>query len=268
MTDRLAGQVAVVTGGAQGIGQAIALRLQAEGARVVVADIFAADCSAARETVESGMEYRRMDVTAADEVRSCMASVFESCGRLTILVNNAGITFDRGLEEMTEAEWDRMMNINLKGVFLCAKYAVGYMRRSGGGSIINIGSLEGLACNPLHTAYAASKGGVHALTRAIAVDHGCDHIRCNVICPGWINTAFNDAYFDALRNREAGIAAITALHPVGRLGTPEDVAGTAVWLADPEAGFVTGQQIVVDGGRLCRPSLPDFAAMEKKDALS
>jgi meso-butanediol dehydrogenase/(S,S)-butanediol dehydrogenase/diacetyl reductase len=193
--------------------------------------------------------------------------VFENHGRLTILVNNAGITYDRGLEEMTEAEWDRMMAVNLKGVFLCAKFAVGYMRRSGGGSIVNIGSLEGLACNPLHTAYAASKGGVHALTRAIAVDHGRDGIRCNAICPGWINTEFNDAYFNHLKDRQAGIDAITALHPVGRLGTAEDVARTAVWLADPNSGFVTGQEIVVDGGRLCRPSLPDFDAMEKKDAL-
>jgi meso-butanediol dehydrogenase/(S,S)-butanediol dehydrogenase/diacetyl reductase len=208
-----------------------------------------------------------MDVTSAAEIRKCLAAVFDAHGRLTILVNNAGITFDRALEEMTEEEWDRMMAVNLKGVFLCAKTAVGFMRKSGGGSIINIGSLEGLACNPLHTAYAASKGGVHALTRAIAVDHGKEGIRCNAICPGWINTEFNDGYFNALKDRAAGLAAVTALHPVGRLGTAEDVAHTAVWLAEAGSGFITGQEIVVDGGRLCRPSLPDFDAMEKKDAL-
>jgi meso-butanediol dehydrogenase/(S,S)-butanediol dehydrogenase/diacetyl reductase len=267
MADRLKGQVAVVTGASRGIGRAIADVFQDEGARVIAADIAAGNWQPPDGASGPGVEYRRMDVTSSEDVRRCMAEVFESHGRLTILVNNAGITFDRGLEEMTEAEWDRMMAVNLKGVFLCAKFAVGYMRSSGGGSIVNIGSLEGLACNPLHTAYAASKGGVHALTRAIAVDHGRDAIRCNAICPGWINTEFNDAYFDKLKDRQAGIAAITALHPVGRLGTAEDVARTAVWLADPDSGFVTGQEIVVDGGRLCRPSLPDFDAMEKKDAF-
>lgn len=256
-----------MTGASRGIGKAIAETFRSEGARVIAADIAAGDWPPPDGVTGPGVEYRRMDVTSADDVRRCMASVFDSHGRLTVLVNNAGITFDRGLEEMTEAEWDRMMAVNLKGVFLCAKFAVGFMRRSGGGSIVNIGSLEGLACNPLHTAYAASKGGVHALTRAIAVDHGREGIRCNAICPGWINTEFNDAYFDDLKEREAGIAAITALHPAGRLGTAEDVAHTAVWLADPASGFVTGQEIVVDGGRLCRPSLPDFDAMEKKNAL-
>ena len=267
MTDRLVGQVAVITGASRGIGKAIAEVFAAEGARAIAADIAQGDWAPADGATGPGVEYRKMDVTSASEIRRCMAEVFETHGRLTILVNNAGITFDRALEEMTEAEWDRMMAVNLKGVFLCSKYAVGFMKKSGGGSIINIGSLEGIACNPLHTAYAASKGGVHALTRAIAVDQGREGIRCNAICPGWINTEFNDAYFDALKDRAAGIAAITALHPVGRLGTAEDVAETAVWLAEAGSGFITGQEIVVDGGRLCRPSLPDFDAMEKKDAL-
>jgi meso-butanediol dehydrogenase/(S,S)-butanediol dehydrogenase/diacetyl reductase len=267
MGDRLAGQVAVVTGASRGIGKGIAGLFAAEGARVIAADIAPGDWTTADGATGAGVEFRKMDVTSAEEIQQCMNEVFEAHGRLTILVNNAGITFDRSLEEMTEAEWDRMMAVNLKGVFLCAKYAVGLMRKSGGGSIVNIGSLEGIACNPLHTAYAASKGGVHALTRAIAVDHGKEGIRCNAICPGWINTEFNDRYFDALKDRAAGLGAVTALHPVGRLGTAEDVAETALWLAGSGSGFVTGQEILVDGGRLCRPSLPDFDAMEKKDAL-
>jgi len=260
-------RVVVVTGASQGIGRAIAERFEAAGDRVVALDIRPGDLAPPDGRSGAGIEYRQMDVTAASEVQRVLASVFEDHGRLNVLVNNAGITFDKSLASMTEADWDLMMNINLKGVFLCCKYALAPMRRSGGGSIVNIGSLEGLACNPLHTAYAASKGGVHALTRALAVDLGPDGIRCNAVCPGWINTAFNDAYFNDLMNREAGLQAITALHPAGRLGTPEDIAETALWLAGDAAGFITGQEVVVDGGRLCRPSLPDFDAMEKRDAI-
>jgi meso-butanediol dehydrogenase/(S,S)-butanediol dehydrogenase/diacetyl reductase len=260
-------RVVVVTGASQGIGRAIAERFKAAGDRVVALDIRAGDLAPPDGRSGAGIEFRQMDVTVAAEVEQVLASVFADHSRLNVLVNNAGITFDKSLTSMTEADWDLMMNINLKGVFLCCKYALAPMRRSGGGSIVNIGSLEGIACNPLHTAYAASKGGVHALTRALAVDLGPEGIRCNAVCPGWINTAFNDAYFDCLKNRETGIQAITALHPACRLGTPEDVAETVFWLAGDAAGFITGQEVVVDGGRLCRPSLPDFDAMEKRDAI-
>lgn len=260
-------RVVAVTGASQGIGRAIAERFKAAGDRVVVLDIRPGDLDPPDGCSGAGIEYRRMDVTAAAEVKDVFESIFSDHGQLNVLVNNAGITFDKSLASMTEADWDLMMNINLKGVFLCCKYALPHMRRSGGGSIVNIGSLEGIACNPLHTAYAASKGGVHALTRALAVDLGPEGIRCNAVCPGWINTAFNDAYFDGLQNREAGLQAVTSLHPACRLGTPEDVAETVFWLAGDAAGFITGQEVVVDGGRLCRPPLPDFDAMEKRDAI-
>jgi len=260
-------RVVAVTGASQGIGRAIAERFKNAGDRVVVLDIRPGDLALPDGQSGAGIEYRQMDVTAAAEVKNIFQSISVDHGQLNVLVNNAGITFDKSLASMTEADWDLMMNVNLKGVFLCCKYALPHMRRSGGGSIVNIGSLEGIACNPLHTAYAASKGGVHALTRALAVDLGPEGIRCNAVCPGWINTAFNDAYFDGLKNREAGLQAITALHPASRLGTPEDIAETAFWLAGDAAGFITGQEVVVDGGRLCRPSLPDFNAMEKRDAI-
>jgi meso-butanediol dehydrogenase/(S,S)-butanediol dehydrogenase/diacetyl reductase len=258
------GRVVIVTGASQGIGRAIAEKFHLEGASVVGVDLAPPK---ENEAGGPGIEFQKMDVTSAEDVEGVFGRVVEQYGRLDVLVNNAGIMFEKSLEEMTEAEWDKMMAVNLKGVFLCSKAAVGRMRAGGGGAIVNIGSLEGLACNPLHTAYAASKGGVHALTRAMAVDLGVYNIRCNAICPGWINTAFNDAYFNILKDRDQGLRAVTALHPICRLGLPEDVANTASWLAGDEAGFVTGQEIVVDGGRTCRPSLPDFDAMEKKDAV-
>lgn len=253
-------KVAIVTGASQGIGRAIAEKFHREGATVIGVDL-------APPAIAGGVGFEKMDVTSTESVEDVFGKIFDKHGRLDILVNNAGIMFEKSLEEMSEADWDRMMNVNLKGVFLCSKAAVGRMRAGGGGAIVNIGSLEGLACNPLHTAYAASKGGVHALTRAMAVDLGVDNIRCNAICPGWINTAFNDAYFDILKDRDQGLRAVTTLHPICRLGLPEDVANTASWLASDEAGFITGQEIVVDGGRTCRPSLPDFDAMEKKNAV-
>ncbi len=160
------------------------------------------------------------------------------------------------------------MDINVKGVFLCSKYALGPMRESGGGAIVNIGSIEGIVNNPEHTAYAASKGDVHAMTRAISVDEGHrSRVRCNAVCPGWINTELNAAYFDQLKYPEQGIKAIEKLHPVGRMGTPEDIANMVCWLASDQAGFVSGQQFVVDGGRTARPTLADFDAMEKKNEV-
>jgi meso-butanediol dehydrogenase/(S,S)-butanediol dehydrogenase/diacetyl reductase len=263
--NRLEEKVAVTTGGAGGIGRAIVEKLFCEGAHVVIADMDSCDYIEELQRNDKGPKllFMRMDVTHGDQVGHAFQQVFDTYGRLDVLVNNAGIAFDKPIEETSEAQWDRLMNVNLKGVFLCTKHAVGFMRRTGGGSIVNIGSLEGLAANPMRTAYAASKGGVHALTRAVALDHGRDGIRCNAICPGWINTPFNDSFFETLRDREAGKQAIIGLHPVGRMGTPEDVANTVCWLASDESGFITGQQIVVDGGRLARLPLADFDAMEK-----
>ncbi|MGD8389485.1 MAG: SDR family NAD(P)-dependent oxidoreductase [Desulfobacteraceae bacterium] len=263
--NRLDGKVAVTTGGARGIGRAVVEKLYAEGAHVIIAD--AGPCEFLEETATAGqgptLSYRYMDVTDENVVGQVFQDVFAIHGRLDILVNNAGIAFDKPIEETTEAEWDLMMNVNLKGVFLCTKYAVPLMRRTGGGAIVNIGSLEGLAANPRRTAYAASKGGVHALTRAVALDHGPDNIRCNAVCPGWINTPFNDSFFETLKDQDAGRRAIIGLHPVGRMGLPEDVANTVCWLVSDESGFITGQEIVVDGGRLCRLPLADFEAMER-----
>ena len=259
----LENKVAVVTGGLRGIGRSIAEKLASAGVYTVVVDLPSQEEIQPPAAWGKRLSYMQMDVTRSAEVKRVMGDVFEQYDRLDILVNNAGIMFEKTIEETSEDDWDRMMNVNLKGVFLCSKHSIAFMRRTGGGAIINIGSIEGLACNPLHTAYAASKGGVHALTRATAVDCGKDGIRCNTICPGWINTELNAAYFDNLKDRKAGERAIEALHPVGRMGVPEDIAHTVLWLASEASGFITGQEIIVDGGRLARPSLADFDSMEK-----
>lgn len=260
--DMVKDKVAVVTGGSRGIGRSIAQKLCDEGAFVVIGDVMDAGLDD-KET--SSLSYMRLDVSDAGSVRQVIQDVVDRYGQLDILVNNAGIMFERLMEETAEEDWDRMMNINVKGVFLCSRYALAPMRESGGGAIVNIGSIEGIVNNPMHTAYAASKGAVHAMTRAVAVDEGHrSRVRCNSVCPGWINTELNAAYFDQLKYPEQGIKAIEKLHPVGRMGTPEDIANMVCWLASDQAGFVSGQQFVVDGGRTARPTLADFDAMEKK----
>ncbi len=261
----LEGKTALVTGASRGIGRAIADKLLREGAAVVIGDIMDANLDGDDSTQPGNLTYMRLDVSDAGNIASVMEKVVALHGRLDILVNNAGIMFERLMEDTSEEDWDRMMDINVKGVFLCSKHAIAPMRESGGGSIVNIGSIEGNANNPEHTAYAASKGAVHALTRAIAVDEGTrSRVRCNCVCPGWINTELNDAYFNQLKDPEEGKEAIRGLHPVGRMGTPEDIANMVCWLASDESGFVTGQEFTVDGGRTARPSLADFSAMERR----
>ena len=182
--------------------------------------------------------------------------VFDHCmarfGGLDILVNNAGIQLEKTIEETSEEEWDQLIAVNLKSVFLCARAALAPMRRRGGGSIVNIGSYDGFVADPGLAAYCASKGGVHALSRAIAVDHGRDGIRCNAICPGWIETEMAERYIVSLPDPTAVRAGLSAIHPLGRTGKPADIANLAIWLASDESGFVTGQQFVVDGGLTAR----------------
>jgi meso-butanediol dehydrogenase/(S,S)-butanediol dehydrogenase/diacetyl reductase len=246
-------KVSVVTGASQGIGWGIANKLGVEGARVIVGDLHKFT-----EDFPFEVAYEYLDVTDALSVKRFFEAVEQRFGRLDILVNNAGIMFEKHILETRIEDWDRMLAVNLRGVFICSKTAAGLMTRNGGGVIVNIGSIEGNACNPDHTAYAASKSGVHGLTRAIAVDLGPHNIRCNAVLPGWIVTALNEGYFETLKNREKAEQAMIALHPAGRLGSPADVANMVSWLASDEAAWVTGQEFTVDGGRLARPSIADF----------
>ncbi len=247
------GITAVVTGGAQGIGRAIADRFAADGANVIVGDLRnPGDLGARQRWVE-------LDVTSED---SAGALATEVGGSLGVLVNNAGIMFEASIAAQTVEQWDMAMAVNLRGPWLMTKALLPALRADGGGAVVNVGSIEGIGANPLHTAYSASKGGVHGLTAAMAVDLGPLGIRCNAVAPGWIDTALNRTYLDRLPNRDQALAELAVLHPVGHIGDPADVASTVAFLAGPDARFVSGQVVVVDGARTTKLSLPPSLAPE------
>lgn len=243
---RLTGRVAIVTGGARSIGAAIADKLASAGATVLVGDLVDSET---HPTLA-------LDVADEASVAATMGQVVAEHGRLDIVVNNAGIMFETPITEQGRRQWDRMVAVNLTGPMLMIKHAAPHLSEHGIGSVINIGSIEGDRCNPDHAAYAATKSGVHGLTRAAAVDLGPRGIRCNAIAPGWIDTPLNANYVDGHPDRNAVIGALAELHPIGRVGSTGDVGDVAVWLASDESRFVTGQVITVDGGRTARPPLP------------
>lgn len=250
---RLDGKVAIVTGGSRGIGRGIVERFLAEGACVL---------AMARRPPETALPaqeklaFLAADVARADDAAGIVAEAVRRFGGLDILVNNAGIQLQKSLEETSEAEWEEVMAVNVKGVFLCSRAAAPELRRRGGGCIINIGSYDGFLADPNFSAYCASKGAVQALTRAIAIDLGKDGIRCNVICPGWIETEMVEDYIAHLPDAAAARARIEGLHPIGRTGKPADIASLALWLASDESAFFTGQQFVADGGFTARAPQP------------
>ena len=245
---RLTGKVALITGGARGQGAAEARLFAKEGARVVIADILDdAGAKVAAEIGESGGDaaYVHLDVTSEDDWREAVAETVARYGRLDVLVNNAGIWRGGTVEETSVEEWDLIMDVNARGVFLGTKVAIAEMRKAGGGSIINISSTAGLVGSPRSTAYTASKGAVRLLTKATAVQYGKDGIRANSIHPGPIDTDMAVQIWPDEKGRAASAAARTV---IGRMGTPEDIAYGALYLASDESSFVTGSELVIDGG--------------------
>jgi meso-butanediol dehydrogenase / (S,S)-butanediol dehydrogenase / diacetyl reductase len=243
----LEGRSAVVTGVGSGLGQAIAREFAAEGALVLGCDV---DDAAGAATMSGIGEYLHADVSREAEVEALVARAVELHGRLHVMVNNAAVQIEQELAETTEEQLDRILAVNLKGVFFGCKHAVRVMRPAGGGSIVNIASILGLVGDGILAAYCAAKGGVLGITRATAVQYGRDGIRCNAICPGDIDTPLVQAYFDTADDPAALRAQVSAEYPLERIASPREIARTAVFLAGDDASFMSGQPLVVDGGLL------------------
>lgn len=250
---RVTGKVAVVTGGAKGIGRAICELFAQEGARVAITDIEdeAGEALAARIRASGGQaRYWRMDVSREDSVRQTLAAIHATWGRLDILVNNAGVAgADKPPHEISEAEWDAVFAVDVKGVFFCTKHCVPYMRAQGGGSIVNLSSIYGLVGAPDIPPYHAAKGAVRLMTKTDAIFYARDNIRVNSVHPGTIITELVE---EMARNSPEGYEAYmqgrAAIHPIGHPGEPLDVAYGVLYLASDEAKFVTGAELVIDGG--------------------
>jgi meso-butanediol dehydrogenase / (S,S)-butanediol dehydrogenase / diacetyl reductase len=243
---RLHGKVAVVTGAKSGIGLATAQLLATEGSSVVLADIRDARPEAA--AIGSRCDAARVDVADPASVRQLVEGTVERFGRLDILVNNAGVGLAKRVTETDEAEWDRLMSVNLKGVFLCSKAAVLAMRRYGGGVIVNVASELGIVGGSEIAAYCASKGGVVQLTKAMAVDHAVENVRVNCVCPGPVATSLLEAIIAAAPDPQAEERSIVSKTLLKRLGRPDEVARVILFLASEDASFMTGSIIAVDGG--------------------
>ena len=244
---RLEGKVALISGGARGQGAVEAKLFASEGASVVIGDILDdAGRQVEAEIAESGgsATYVHLDVTSESQWNDAVSAAVERYGKLDILVNNAGILIRAGVEDTTEEDWDRIMGINGKGVFLGTKAAIPAMREAGGGSIINISSIAGMQGSPGASAYSATKGAVRILTKSTAVQYAKEGIRCNSVHPGLIYT---DMTRDTLDTPE-GEREWRARVPMGYIGVAEDVAKGVLFLASDESSYMTGSELVIDGG--------------------
>jgi NAD(P)-dependent dehydrogenase (short-subunit alcohol dehydrogenase family) len=252
---RLVDKVCVITGAGSGIGRAAALLFSTEGAKVVAADINSHTLAETAETITKagGMVLAvEVDVSNSASVQRMLRKAVEAFDRIDVLVNNAGFTLAATIDQTDEADWDRVMAINLKGVYLGCKYAIPLMRQQGGGVIVNTASVVAAVGIENRAAYCASKGGVAALSRAMALDHVRDGIRINCVAPGTIDTPIFTEMF-AHSPDVAGLRrSLEQRHPMGRLGRPEEIAYAMLYLASDESSFCTGSMLLVDGGMSAR----------------
>ena len=245
MSGRLSGKVTLVTGGRGGIGRAICDRFAREGATVFAADLLESGSMEKDDGVKAGT-FVRLDVTDETSVKQVFSTIGD--GRLDVLVNAAGIEIEKTIEDTSLEEWNRIFAINATGTFLTSKHALPLLRESAGASIVNFGSYDGFIADPQLAAYCATKGAVHALTRAMACDHGPEGIRVNAICPGYIDTPMLQSFFQDAGDIESLQQAVRDVHPLKTYGTPEDIANLVLWLASDEARYASGQLWVLDGG--------------------
>ena len=245
MSGRLDGRVAAITGGAKGLGQTTAELFAAEGAAVVIADIDAAAGEGTAQALRAegtAAIFVETEITVEAEVRAMVSRTVSEYGRLDILVNNAGIQVEKAVPDTTEEEWDRVLDVNLKGAFLCSKHAIVAMRKRGTGSIVCVSSLSGLVSNPRQASYNASKHGLIGLAKCMAQDHADDGIRVNVICPGSMNTPMTEGI------PPEHLAPYRKANLLQRFAEPIEVARCILFLASDDASFVTGSVMVADGG--------------------
>jgi len=247
---KLKDRVAVVTGSGRGIGRASAIEFAKEGAQVVVADVNLAWANETADQIKAaggvGLAVQT-DVSAADSVQALVAKTLQTFGRINVLFNNAAIQVNKTVEDTTVEEWNREIGINLGGIFLCSKYFLPHLRQTKG-CIVNMASVNGFFVEPLCAGYCATKGGIIALTKAMAIDHGKEGIRVNCICPGYIDAGLAWEYFEIQPNPDEARKSAGKLHALGRIGKPEEVARVAVFLASDDASFMTGSAVPVSGG--------------------
>jgi NAD(P)-dependent dehydrogenase (short-subunit alcohol dehydrogenase family) len=248
---KLQNKIAIVTGAAMGIGKGIASVFGQEGASLVIADVNVPEgqktCSELKERCVEAI-FVECDVSKEDQVKALIAAAVERYGAIHILVNNAGIGMYKTVLETTSEDWDRCLGINLKGAFLCSKYAIPHLQAAGGGAIVNITSVHSHRNSRAEAPYAASKGGLLALTRQMAIDFGKDKIRVNAVSPGWVYTPnvqhIFDSYPDPIRFRQE----VEQRQILGRIGTPEDVGEAVAFLASDASSYITGSCLMVDNG--------------------
>jgi NAD(P)-dependent dehydrogenase (short-subunit alcohol dehydrogenase family) len=254
--NRLKGKVAIVTGAALGLGAAMATRMAEEGAAVALLDVLDDQGQALANSLQARdlrAAYWPCDVSREAQVKTVFNQVAQHFGHLDTVVNNAGVAgVNKPTHEVTEAEWDWVQNINVKGVFFGTKHAIAHLRQAGGGSIINLSSIYGLVSAPDLPPYHASKGAVRLMTKTDALLYAADKIRVNSIHPGFIWTPMVENHLGSTPDLQAARQAVGAMHPLGHMGEPDDIAWGAVYLASDEAKFVTGTELVIDGGYTAR----------------
>ena len=248
---RVENKACVVTGAGSGIGKAIAERLAEEGGKVLCVDLKGETAIATVEGIRNtgGIAGAyAADVSDPLQVNAFVAKCVELYGKIDVLVNNAGVNIPGVLHEVSDEVIDKTLNVNVKGPIYGCRAAIPYMLENGGGSIVNISSVNGLVSEPFLAVYSASKGAIVMLTRGVALDYAKKGIRCNVICPGWVDTPINYAHAEMLGGLEKVYSTIDSFQPIGRPGEPREIAHLALFLASDEASFMTGSVIAADGG--------------------